>query len=130
MERFDASSTGKLTENLRAVLAQFDNDLRSQRTTDGMKAAIVHGRWVWRAPVGYRAGSKSESSMILDPVLAPVVREVFQRVAAGEPKDLVRQSVAVRGITTSSGLASAPVPSSASSRTASTSARSWSRSGA
>jgi hypothetical protein len=46
--------------------------------------------------------------MVLDPVLAPVVREVFQRVAAGESKDLVRRSVAVRGITTSSGLPFSP----------------------
>jgi site-specific DNA recombinase len=108
MERFDASPTGKLTENLMAVLAQFDNDLRSQRTTDGMKAAIAHGRWVWRAPVGFRAGSKGEPSMVLDPALAPVVREIFQRVAAGESKDLVRRSVAVRGIVTKNQLPFSP----------------------
>ena len=108
MERFDASPTGKLTENLMAVLAQFDNDLRSQRTTDGMKAAVAHGRWVWRAPVGYRAGSKSEPSMVVDPILAPVVREVFQRVASGESKDFVRRSVAERGITTRNGLPFSP----------------------
>ncbi len=49
MERFDETPTGKLTENLMAVLAQFDNDLRSQRSRDGMMAAVAHGRWLWHS---------------------------------------------------------------------------------
>ncbi len=103
MERFDETPTGKLTENLMAVLAQFDNDLRSQRTRDGMKAALSHGRWVWQAPYGYRNGSKSEPSLIPDPVEAPIVREIFRRAASGEPKDSIRLWAASQGLITSTG---------------------------
>ncbi len=103
MERFDETATGKLTENLMAVLAQFDNDLRSQRTKDGMRAAIAHGRWVWGAPVGYLRGPKAAPSLVIDPVLGPVVREIFQRVASGERKDDVRLWAAERGVLTSKG---------------------------
>ena len=103
MERFDETATGKLTENLMAVLAQFDNDLRSQRTKDGMLAAIAHGRWVWAAPIGYLRGPARGTSLIIDPVRGPVVREMFQRAANGETKDSIRLWGAQHGVTTSQG---------------------------
>ena len=103
MERFDETATGKLTENLMAVLAQFDNDLRSQRTKDGMKAALAHGRWMWFAPVGYLRGPTQTPSLVIDPILGPVVREIFQRTASGEPKDSVRLWAAELGVTTRDG---------------------------
>ncbi len=108
LERFDETPTGKLTENLMAVLAQFDNDLRSQRTKDGMRAAVAHGRWVWRAPYGYRNGSKSEPSLVADPIEAPIVREIFSRAAAGESKDAVRRWAASQGLVTATGKALSP----------------------
>jgi DNA invertase Pin-like site-specific DNA recombinase len=37
-------------------MAQFDNDVRSERVTAGMKAAVDRGRWVWPAPLGYVNG--------------------------------------------------------------------------
>jgi DNA invertase Pin-like site-specific DNA recombinase len=36
-----------------AAFAQFDNDVRSDRTRAGMRAALVLGRWTFPAPLGY-----------------------------------------------------------------------------
>jgi DNA invertase Pin-like site-specific DNA recombinase len=35
-----------------AAFAQFDNDVRSDRTRAGMNAALELGRWVFLAPIG------------------------------------------------------------------------------
>ena len=40
-------------ESVLAAFAQFDNDVRSDRTRAGMKAALELGRWVFLAPIGY-----------------------------------------------------------------------------
>jgi DNA invertase Pin-like site-specific DNA recombinase len=47
------TSTGKWMEGVLAAFAQFDNDVRSDRTRAGMKAALELGRWVFLAPIGY-----------------------------------------------------------------------------
>ena len=52
-EPIDDTSTGKLMEGVLAAFAQFDNDVRSDRTRAGMRAALELGRWVFKAPLGY-----------------------------------------------------------------------------
>ena len=52
-EPIDDTSTGKLMEGVLAAFAQFDNDVRSERTRAGMRAALELGRWTFRAPLGY-----------------------------------------------------------------------------
>jgi hypothetical protein len=47
------TSTGKLMEGVLAAFAQFDNDVRSDRTRAGMRAALEFGRWTFLAPIGY-----------------------------------------------------------------------------
>ena len=40
-EPIDESATGKLTEHMIAAVAQFENDLKSERTIERMKAAAI-----------------------------------------------------------------------------------------
>ena len=42
-------------ESIIAAMAQWDNDVRAERTVAGMREAISRGRWVWVAPLGYVA---------------------------------------------------------------------------
>src|SRR3954468_12269628 len=51
-EPIDDTSTGKLMEGVLASFAQFDNDVRSDRTRAGMRAALELGRWTFRAAIG------------------------------------------------------------------------------
>ena len=46
-EPIDDTSTGKLMEGVLAAFAQFDNDVRSDRTRAGMRAALELGRWTF-----------------------------------------------------------------------------------
>jgi site-specific DNA recombinase len=83
-EPIDDTSSGKLMEGVLAAFAQFDNDVRSDRTRAGMKAALELGRWMFLAPLGYLNASRAVSrSLVADPERAPLVRRVFKEYATG-----------------------------------------------
>jgi DNA invertase Pin-like site-specific DNA recombinase len=98
-EPIDDTSTGKLMEGVLAAFAQFDNDVRSDRTRAGMKAALELGRWTFLAPLGYMNAPRAMGkSMILDPERAPLVRRAFQDFATGRfTKQEVRNNVTALG---------------------------------
>jgi DNA invertase Pin-like site-specific DNA recombinase len=84
-EPIDDTSTGKLMEGVLAAFAQFDNDVRSDRTRAGMKAALELGRWVFLAPIGYLNAPRSiGKSLVHDPERAPFVRRAFEDYATGQ----------------------------------------------
>jgi site-specific DNA recombinase len=109
-EPIDDTSTGKLMEGVLAAFAQFDNDVRSERTRGGMRAALELGRWTFLAPLGYlNAHRTTGRSLIPDPVRASLVRRAFQDFATGRfTKHEVRKKVNALGLTTRRGK---PVPS-------------------
>src|SRR6059058_2159165 len=109
-EPIDDTSTGKLMEGVLAAFAQFDNDVRSERTRGGMKAALELGRWTFLAPLGYlNAHRTTGRSLMPDPERAPLVRRAFQDFATGRfTKHEVRKNVNALGLTTRRGK---PVPS-------------------
>ena len=109
-EPIDDTSTGKLMEGVLAAFAQFDNDVRSERTRGGMRAALELGRWTFLAPLGYLNAPRSTGkSLIPDPERAPLVRRAFQDFATGRfMKDEVRKNVIALGLRTRRGK---PVPS-------------------
>jgi len=56
-------------EGVLAAFAQFDNDVRSDRTRAGIRAALELGRWTFPAPLAYlmrRSGQQRASFMILN----------------------------------------------------------------
>jgi hypothetical protein len=84
-----------------AAFAQFDNDVRSERTLAGMKAAILEGKWTFKAPIGYRnvPGTLDGLSITLDPSRAPLVKMAFEEYASGiYTKQQVLQRVTVLGL--------------------------------
>ena len=83
-EPIDDTSTGKLMEGVLAAFAQFDNDVRSDRTRAGMRAALELGRWVFLAPLGYMNAPRTVGkSLIPDPERASIVRRIFEEYATG-----------------------------------------------
>ena len=109
-EPIDDTSTGKLMEGVLAAFAQFDNDVRSDRTRAGMRAALELGRWTFLAPLGYMNAPRAMGkSLIPDPERAPFVRRAFRNFATGQfTKEEVRKAVTALGLKTRRGQ---PVPS-------------------
>jgi DNA invertase Pin-like site-specific DNA recombinase len=83
-EPIDDTATGKLMEGVLAAFAQFDNDVRSDRTRAGMKEALQRGRWTFLAPLGYLNGPPAiRGSLMPDPERAHIVRRLFKQYATG-----------------------------------------------
>src|SRR5213593_4352364 len=104
-EPIDDTSTGKLMEGVLAAFAQFDNDVRSDRTRAGMRAALELGRWTFFAPIGYlNAPRWSGKSLVEDPERAPLVRRAFEQFATGRyTKQQVLDEVTRHGLRTRRG---------------------------
>lgn len=52
-EYFENTPAGRFMENIIANVAQFDNDVRAERSIGGMLQAVREGRYVWMAPIGF-----------------------------------------------------------------------------
>ena len=55
-ENIQDSPVGRLVEGMLAGIAQFDNEVRAERSKNGMIDAVRQGRWTWKAPLGYVNG--------------------------------------------------------------------------
>lgn len=102
-EPIDDSSTGKFMEGVLAAVAQFDNDVRAERTKAGMQAAIEHGRWTFGPPLGYRKAldTTGRATIEPDPERAPLVRRAFELMATGlHAKQHARDMVTAEGLRT------------------------------
>jgi site-specific DNA recombinase len=111
-EPIDDTSTGKLMEGVLAAFAQFDNDVRADRTRAGMKAALELGRWTFLAPIGYiNAPRTYGKSLIPDPERGLLVQEMFRDFATGRfTQQEMLDEMTRRGLRTRKGL---PVSSQA-----------------
>lgn len=84
-EAIDDSSTGRFIEGVLAAVAQFDNDVRSERTIAGIKAQLERGQWTFQPPLRYRnsLGYSGGVRLERDPERAPLIEQAFEMMATG-----------------------------------------------
>ncbi len=98
-EQFDDTAAGKFIENTLANVAQFDNDMRSERCGGGMKDAVREGRYVWPAPVGFRNGVVGGKPNLELGDMSALVLQSFETVATSlHPIDGVWKMMSDRGL--------------------------------
>lgn len=103
-EHFEDNPAGRFMENIIANVAQFDNDVRAERSIGGMKDAVREGRYVWFAPIGYSNAKVAGKSNIISNKLAPVVKKAFEEVALNKyPVDEIRRNLIKKGLVNASG---------------------------
>jgi DNA invertase Pin-like site-specific DNA recombinase len=103
-ETFDDSSEGKMMEGLLAVMSEFDNNKRSDRTRAGMEAVVESGGYPFHAPIGYLPAQKPISSrtlpiLKLDPERSEFIRRAFDLVATGMAKAEALRTITALGRT-------------------------------
>ena len=77
-ENNEDNSMGNLMRNIVGSFAQFENDVKSERTINGMKQAVQEGRWCWPAPTGYsNARDNQNKSMIVHNKDSKYIEEAF-----------------------------------------------------
>ncbi len=52
-ENNDNTPSGRAIRSILGAVSQYENEIRGERTTKGMKEALLQGRWVFRVPKGY-----------------------------------------------------------------------------
>lgn len=78
------SAMGKAMRSIMLVMAQLDNDTKSERTTNGMKAAFKAGRWPWKAPIGYKhVVIENKKKLILIEGFKKILPSFFDEAATG-----------------------------------------------
>lgn len=98
-ERIEDSPVGRFTETILASVAQFDNEVRAERSRGGMLQAIQEGRWIFQAPYGYRnIRFNGRATIEPDPEEAEVVRDIFAELAAGALPNELHRRLASKGI--------------------------------
>lgn len=104
-EFFENTPVGRFLENTMANIAQFDNDIRSERCAGGMKEAVREGRYVWMAPIGYsNIKVVDKASIGINPVLGPIVKETFELIALNRfPIEETRRLMTEKGLTNPKG---------------------------
>lgn len=85
-EPIDESPTGKLMETVLSGFAQFDNEVRTYRTTEGMKKRLEQGGWPHDAPIGYVKSRTSQgvTSIAPDPEMASIMQEFLESFSTGQ----------------------------------------------
>lgn len=81
-ETVERTPSGRLQENILASFAQFDNELRTERTISGMRAKLKQGKWIYPAPLGYIRNPKCE--IVPDPKLWDLLQRAWEYMATGE----------------------------------------------
>lgn len=88
---------GDLMASLKAYVAAADNRKRSERVIAGKLTAAQRGRKVGRGPYGL-AYDRAAGVWSVDPVRAPIAREIVERVAAGESCRLIALDLEARRV--------------------------------
>ncbi len=81
-EPINDSAVGKVFESMLSAFAEFDNNMRTERSRQGMEERLKQGVWVWQAPLGYRRAYQG-ANISPDPETALLIRLAFEEYAKG-----------------------------------------------
>ena len=84
-EPIDNTNTGRLMETVLAGFAQFDNEVRAERSKGGTYARIEQGGWPFYAPIGYKniKDSLGRPTLEKDPARSALVVQVLNEYRTG-----------------------------------------------
>jgi site-specific DNA recombinase len=105
------SRTGRLTEGLREVLDEEENEVRRMWVSGGMRQRQSAGRWVGNVPFGLRKvladrpdGTRGwDGEIEPDPVTGPIVRSIFDAFVAGQGSKAIAFDLNARAVRTTTG---------------------------
>ncbi len=105
-ESIDKTPAGKFMGNIMAVVAQLDNDTRSERVSICMKERLKSGVWCWKAPLGYLNGRDKQGvkTIDVDDKKLKLIKWAFEEFAKGiYTLKEIREKLNKKGLRTESG---------------------------
>lgn len=102
-EPINETSVGRLMEGVLSSFAEFDNNVRTERSKGGMLEKLKQGVWVWRAPLGYYRPHKG-SNIAPEPQTAPYIQLAFGEWSKGSyTYESLAEHLSGRGFRTTTG---------------------------
>ena len=102
-EPISETPIGRVMEGMLSVFAEFDNNVRTERSKGGMMENLKKGIWQWQAPLGYYRPTIG-SNIAPEPTTAPFIRMIFEEYAKGSYTYLsLAEYVNARGFITRNG---------------------------
>ena len=71
------SHAGALQQNIQFIFSKYDNDLRRQKTIDGMREKLLRGEWIGPAPTGYAFVKGAETQTIYITEKGEPIKQAF-----------------------------------------------------
>ncbi|PBQ30894.1 hypothetical protein CNR22_03590 [Sphingobacteriaceae bacterium] len=93
------SHAGALQQNIQFIFSKYDNDLRRQKTIDGMREKLLRGEWIGVAPKGYSYVKGAEKQTIIINEQGELVRQAFEWRANGMTYDHIVEKLIDYGMT-------------------------------
>ena len=82
-EPINDTTTGKMMEGIISVFAEFDNNVRTERSRNGMAERLKQGVWVWQCPLGYERLNPKDN-ITPDGVISPFIVMCFEEYSKGK----------------------------------------------
>lgn len=92
---------GKLMRNLNFVLAEFDNDVRREKCTAGMRAKLEAGIWCGKTPLGYYSQGRGRHTQFFINKDGELLRKAFKMKLQNAKNCKILEWLSNRGMTIS-----------------------------
>ncbi|MBI5857592.1 MAG: recombinase family protein [Sphingobacteriales bacterium] len=81
------------------AMPDIDNKRRSMKITEGVRAAKKQGRWLGKAPYGYKIDRDEKNKPLLIPgEKSKIVRKIFADLAKGYAQSEIREALRIKGV--------------------------------
>lgn len=92
------SHAGVLQQNIQFIFSKYDNDLRRQKTIDGMREKLLKGDWIGHAPKGYSFVKGADQQTIIINEDGKLIKLAFEWRANGISYESIVLSLKDRGM--------------------------------
>jgi site-specific DNA recombinase len=90
--------SGAFQQNIHFVFNKYDNDIRKQKSIDGMTAKLNRGEWLGNCPKGYSYTPNSKQQTIIIDSNGPHIKHAFKMRAAGHSYNEISAYLKKKGI--------------------------------
>lgn len=94
-----STHAGALQQNIQFIFSKYDNDLRRQKSVDGMREKLLRGEWLGNTPTGYAYdrthGTKEQRIVITEK--GKIIKQAFEWRAEGRTYEQISERLAKAG---------------------------------
>jgi len=93
------SHAGVLQQNIHFIFGKYDNDMRRQKTIDGMREKLLRGEWLGNCPTGYSYDkTQGKGQHIIINEKGPLIKQAFEWRALGITYEVIIAKIKALGL--------------------------------